>query len=366
MDSVARLAEHARAEPTHNRHTVDARRFWILQIAGWTLFGAVMLVWGLQYWNSQDAVINKLILVTTGIALTLALRSLYRRVFITGAGMIPIGAAVVGASFMGAALWYELEMALFQIYLSGKGGLFSVNLLPIPIGMWLFYGFVLLAWSLCYFAIHTREQAVAQETRALRAEAMAQQARLQALRAQLEPHFLFNTLNCISTLIIDQKPETAALMLSRLSDFLRMTLEAGEISEVSLAEELEFVRRYLEIQQLRFGDRLEVKIEAEPQAMSVRLPVLIIQPLIENAVKHGILSNESGGTILVNAARNNGKLHLSVQDTGNGCDAESRVGIGLSNISARLREMYGDKARLQLRTANGGGTLASLEIPVRT
>lgn len=341
-----------------------ARRanFWLLQAGGWTVFGTVMLIWGLDYWSRQDAVVNKLMLVCTGVALTLLLRILYRRLLAGQTGMPMLLAKVLAAAFIGGAVWFELEMFLFQMYLGWKAKTLILKPVAIPLGMFLFYGFVLFAWSLLYLGIHTEAEANKQRARALQAEAAAQTAKLQALRSQLEPHFLFNTLNCISTLIVEQKPDLACAMISRLSDFLRMTLDAGEVTQVSVAEELEFVRRYAEIQALRFGDRLNVKIEADPQVLDAKVPVLILQPLIENAVKHGILPSETGGTIKVRVAGDNGTLRLSVEDPGNGSFSEGGAGLGLANTRSRLSELYAENARLELKRPSSGGTVAAIEI----
>jgi len=336
--------------------------FLLLQVGGWTLFGAVMLIWGLDYWSRQDAIVNKLMLVCTGIALTLLLRVLYRRLLAGPIGMPMLLAKMLAAAFISGAVWFELEMLLFQMYLGSKVKALILKPVAIPLGMWLFYGFVLLAWSLLYLGVHTHAEADKQRTRALQAEAAAQTARLQALRSQLEPHFLFNTLNCISTLIVEQKPDLASAMISRLSDFLRMTLDAGEVTQISVAEELDFVSRYVEIQALRFGDRLNVKIEADPQVLGARVPVLILQPLVENAVKHGILPSETGGTITVRVVDDSGTLRLSVEDPGNGSFGERRAGLGLANTRLRLSELYGENARLELHRTSSGSTVAAIEI----
>ena len=336
--------------------------FWLLQAGGWTLFGAVMLIWGLDYWSRQDAIVNKLMLVGTGIAVTLLLRALYRHLLARPTAMPLLVAKMLAAAFIGGGVWFEFEMLLFQLYLGWKANTLILKPVAIPLGMFLFDGFVLFAWSLLYLGIHTQAEVNKQRARAQQAEAAAQTAKLQALRSQLEPHFLFNTLNCISTLIVEQKSDLACAMISRLSDFLRMTLDAGEVTQVSVAEELEFVRRYLEIQALRFGDRLDVKLEADPQVLDAKVPVLILQPLIENAVKHGILVSETGGTIKVRVARDNGTLRLSVEDSGNGSLSEGRAGVGLANTRSRLSELYGNNARLELHRPSSGGTVAVIEI----
>ncbi|MGC2321294.1 MAG: histidine kinase, partial [Terriglobales bacterium] len=159
----------------------------------------------------------------------------------------------------------------------------------------------------------------------------------------------------------------AARMITRLSEFLRLTLDTTDKPEIALAEELEFVRRYLEIEQIRFGSRLRVTIDAEPEAMSGMVPALVLQPLVENAVKHGVLTLEEGGAVSVTAVRNNGTLRLSVADNGRGAakDRLSARGVGLSNTVTRLQELYGDAARLSLGPSSAGGLEVAIQLPFR-
>jgi LytS/YehU family sensor histidine kinase len=197
---------------------------------------------------------------------------------------------------------------------------------------------------------------------------MAQAARLRALQAQLEPHFLFNTLNAISTLVVERQNADAAMMIARLSDFLRLTLDTADTPEIPVAEELEFVRRYLEIEQVRFGSRLRVTIDAPPEAMSGMVPALLLQPLVENAVKHGVLTSEHGGSVSVSVTRSNGALVLCVADDGPGMpkDRIAVHGIGLSNTATRLRELYGDDSRFSLSPSSPNGLSVTIEIPFRS
>jgi two-component system, LytTR family, sensor kinase len=351
------------ASPTRSR----VFSFWVLHSAGWVVFGLVMLVWGLDYWSPKDAVINKFMLVATGFTLTLGFRSVYRRLL--GRSIPVLGATMLLLSFIGALIWYEAEWMLFQLYLAWIRDLaLFIQTVRISMGLWLYYGFVLFAWSLLYVGIKMWKEAEHQRDRAHRAETLVHEARLQALRSQLEPHFLFNTLNAISTLVAEGQNATATAMIAKLSDFLRLTLENADRPEIPLAEELEFVKRYLEIEQVRFGSRLRSQITADPEAMNALVPALVLQPLVENSVKHGILPREEGGELRIAVARNNGSLFISVADDGNGVARRTapRRGIGLKNTAARLTELYGASSSFEFGEAATGGFYAHITIPYRT
>ena len=190
------------------------------------------------------------------------------------------------------------------------------------------------------------------------------QARLQALKMQINPHFLFNTLNTISALVHDD-PNAADRMVVRLSDLLRRTLDRGETQEVPLREEVEFLRSYLEIEQTRFGDRLAVDIRVEPDTQDLMVPFLLLQPLVENAIRHGIEPREEPGHIEVRARRDGDRLELRVKDNGDGLpDAPAREGIGLANVRSRLMHLYDEEASIDL--ANNSGLEVRIRLPVRT
>jgi two-component system, LytTR family, sensor kinase len=192
------------------------------------------------------------------------------------------------------------------------------------------------------------------------------QAQLRALKMQLHPHFLFNTLHSISSLVLEDPPK-ANSMIARLGDFLRLTLENSNQQLVSLKEETEFLRCYLEIEQVRFGDRLMVVLELEPQTLSAQVPHLILQPVVENAIQHAVAPRATQGRINIEAKRLDSLLRLEVRDNGPGIisngDLPEKKGVGLSNVRARLHQIYGSDFRFELVNAKDGGLTVAMEIP---
>lgn len=202
------------------------------------------------------------------------------------------------------------------------------------------------------------------QTIALRTELA--DARLSALRAQLNPHFFFNTLNTISSLI-DNRPHDAQRIIAKLAELLRETLEPSA-AEVSLAQELRFLRRYLEIMQARFEQRLEIREHIEPGTLDAVVPNLILQPLVENAIKHGLENVHAAGRIEIHAQRRGDSLLLRVIDNGRACPAGAAQcgaegGLGLRNTRARLLQAYGQRQSLSLRNDDGGGVSAEITLP---
>ena len=207
------------------------------------------------------------------------------------------------------------------------------------------------------------------ERRGVELEARLTQARLQALRGQLNPHFLFNTLNSIASLVYEQ-PKAADEMIGSLSDLLRLTLNTPERQEVTLREELHFLDQYLFIEQTRFGDRLKIEKNIEPATLDTMAPILILQPLVENAFKHGIESQLGPAIVSIAAKRIGETLHLEVTDNGRGVaavpDGNLKEGVGLSNTRARLRELYGELGVLSYGARKEGGFWVAVQIPWRT
>lgn len=227
-----------------------------------------------------------------------------------------------------------------------------------------FYWVIVLAHTgwLYYQRLRDRERQAA----ALTTELV--QARLDALRMQLNPHFLFNTLHTISALIHEQ-PATADRMVVRLSELLRQTLDRADVHEVPLRQELAFLEGYLDIEKTRFRERLTVDLRIDPAALDCAVPFLLLQPLVENAIRHGIEPREANGRIEITARRAEGQLELSVSDNGPGLPEtaadRAREGVGLSNTRSRLAHLYGNQQELALASAPGGGLRVNLRVPCR-
>lgn len=218
------------------------------------------------------------------------------------------------------------------------------------------------------YAVSYYERYREREVRATQLEAQLAQAQLQALKMQLHPHFLFNTLNGIAGLVRDSKNKAAVDMLAGLSDLLRYTLENAGKQEVPLSEELEFLELYLDIQQMRFPDRLRVEMRIAPETLDAMVPNLILQPLVENAIRHGVSLRATAGMVGVSAAREDGLLQIKVYDDGPGLRPsahKSAGGIGLSNTRARLAQLYGAEHRFTAENRDGGGFEAALSIPFK-
>jgi len=207
------------------------------------------------------------------------------------------------------------------------------------------------------------------ELRASQLESRLAQSQLEVLRMQLQPHFLFNTLHTISAFMQEGEIEDADRMISRLSDLLRLALESGGVQEVPLRQEMDFLRRYLEIQQIRFQDQLRVRLDVPDELLDATVPSLILQPLVENAIKHGVTPRAEGGEVTVEIARDDGQLRVAICDDGPGLSlsgrAESGNGVGLSNTRARLEQLYGDRQRFVVGNNPGGGARVELTIPLR-
>jgi two-component system LytT family sensor kinase len=245
------------------------------------------------------------------------------------------------------SLWYTVRSVIFN---SSQGfGIYSLILLFVH--------------AYCYY--HSYQAAMLLK---VQVEGQLSQAQLQALKMQLQPHFLFNTLHSISALLNKDK-EAARKMIARLGDFLRLTLENSGAQEVTLQQEIEFLTCYLEIQRVRFQDRLTTSLDVEAEALDTQVPNLILQPIVENAIRHGISQRSTPGIIEIQAKRQNGVLRIRVRDNGPGLPLNRsheklfQKGLGLANTQTRLLRLYGDAHRFELANDPGGGLVVTLEIP---
>ena len=230
--------------------------------------------------------------------------------------------------------------------------------------------YILLCWSGLYFGIKYYQQLQDQTEQTLKATAAAHQAQLKMLRYQLNPHFLFNTLNAISTLILEGGNDTANLAITRLSDFLRYTLDNDPMKRVTLGSEVAAIDLYLEIEKVRCGDRLIIEKDLEPRALDALVPSLILQPLIENAMKYAISPTEDGGTLRISARLQDRVLVLRLADTGpglgNGTSRQKPGGVGLRNTRERLQQFYGNRQAFTLAPNDPTGLEITINIPYET
>lgn len=219
------------------------------------------------------------------------------------------------------------------------------------------------------YVMHHYREAKERELRASQLETQLAQARLQALEMQLHPHFLFNALHTIAVLVRTDRKSQAVRVVTDLAELLRRALDNVGTHLVPLKDEVEFIRRYLEIEQIRFGDRLCVKMDVDPDTQGAEVPHLVLQPLVENAIRHGIAPRSTPGSLEIQASQRDGRLVLTVRDDGPGLpatlDAPTGAGLGLSTTRERLQQIYGDDHRFVVANAEGGGVAVELEIPFR-
>lgn len=286
-------------------------------------------------------------------------------IILLGAGLLIVAAMTLARD----AVWTVLNLPRFG---APDESLWLIFMRPWFLNDLVTYTGVLAAGFAREYFVRDRvrqEEAARLHAHTAQLQAQLADARLEALRMQLNPHFLFNTLHAVSTLV-ERDPRGVRRMIARLSELLRYTLNGANEQEVTVERELQFLQKYLEIMQVRFQGRLEMDMEAEPGVQAALVPTLILQPLVENAVKHGISNLTDAGRIEVRASRRSDRLVLEVRDNGPGPQA-SRVasdgsgGVGLRNVADRLRELYGADQELTLTAGEGGGALARIELPFR-
>jgi len=255
-------------------------------------------------------------------------------------------AASVGCSFVVAMA----DAAVNLVLRPGRNGFFASTM------SWFIGG--LPATTVVYFAIIVLSYAVTNAARLRERETQLRDAQLSALRMQLQPHFLFNSLNAIMALVRDKETAEAVRALSLLSDVLRTAVNSVDAHTTTLGEELAFVSRYLDIERMRFGDRLRVDVDVPADLMAARVPTFVLQPFVENALKHGILRDRGGNEIAIRARDGTGSLTLTVRDDGRGLPADSAEaqasGVGIRNARTRLEHLYGAEASLSVRDASPG------------
>jgi signal transduction histidine kinase len=350
------------------------RQFWIFQLGGWSTWVLLLVIRDLTFVPAEYMLQRVAMFVmdaAIGMLLTTGLRYLYRSVWESPLA-VRMG-VVIGGSLLASLVWQPFQnlMEIFSfgdtVELAGTGWLSLFRgLLPFSFPL-------LLLWSGLYFFIKYYQLFQAEKEKSLRSEALAHEAQLRMLRYQLNPHFLFNTLNAISTLVLEKATGPANEMLIKLSKFLRYTLDHSPLDQVSLAHEIETSKLYLEIEKVRFGERMRLDIDIAEPAQKALVPSMLLQPLIENSIKHAISKRESGGGIRIAALVRANKLVLEVSDDGPGFnpdapggDPSSTSGVGLNNIRNRLKEIYGSNHQILFSNAIPTGCKVTVIIPYET
>jgi sensor histidine kinase YesM len=340
------------------------RAFWMLQGAGWTgylLLRSIPTIVGDQ---PLKGLVGNIMEAIIGYCITLLLSTLYglyRRRLPQVPGILLAIATLAAATFLFAVL----DAFVFSMLNSSSGGSGPMHLVFGSI----YVAFIVLAgWSALYYGINYYLIVEDQIDQLQRLETQASSAQLAMLRYQLNPHFLFNTLNSISTLVLLKQTERANAMLSRLSSFLRYTLANEPTANVTLAQEIETLKLYLEIEKMRFEDRLRPRFDIDPRVMKARLPSLLLQPLVENAIKYAVTPKEEGAEIAVSARLIGERVQIAVSDTGPGVHGTKprpslSTGVGLANIRDRLAQAFGPDHRFETRSNRGGGFGVDIEIP---
>ena len=340
------------------------RAFWILQSIGWSGYFFLRSLSGFANSMGWMWLVHTLLLTATGYSLTLLLASLFRRLI----RMKPMFTLVLSlaAVMLASSAFSVIETWSYATFLKPDSKPVGVEYL----GAILLNFALLAAWAALYYGINyflLLEEEIDQREKL---ESQASSAQLAMLRYQLNPHFLFNTLNSISTLVLLKQTERANAMLARLSSVLRYTLANEPTGKVTLAQEVETLKLYLEIEKMRFEERMRPHFKIESETIGARLPSLLLQPLIENAIKYAVTPSESGADIWITAKREGEAVRIEVADDGHGENADlaatPSTGVGLANIRDRLSQAYGAAHRFETRKNERGGFSVILEIPFET
>ena len=338
--------------------------FWLFQIGGWTAYTIILILSSIPFAHDRGAIAYRVTLAVSCFGASFVLHSVCRRQWHHGF-IFPRSVLIV----LG---WCALLTCLCAFLSLKAEYILGTQLRPftplIAFTAITSAGFIFLSWSALYFGIKYYQAVEVEQRRALAAEKSARESELRALRYQVHPHFLFNTLNAISTLVTEGQNKAATSMISRLADFFRATLDGPTTNEVTLDDELFLTKQYMEIERLRLGERLRVELTIDSAMLACLVPHLVIQPLVENSIRHGIAPRRGAGVVSIIAKRERENLIIKVTDNGLGKqlrrNGQNGSGIGLKNIDQRLRELYGDLGGLELAWPSEGGCEVTLTIPL--
>ncbi|QBY06071.1 sensor histidine kinase [Thalassotalea sp. HSM 43] len=339
------------------------RFFWFLHIGGWVGFAFVHYLGSLLHDLRDLFTWVTLLSAYAGAIFSYPLRYVYRRAW----NMTPLKIAlvVIVSSYISGLLWQVVKnISYWEIYKHGWRPDFW--LYYTQSSLWSFY--IMLSWSGLYFVIKYYQMLQTEKQKVLSANNMANQAQLKMLRYQLNPHFLFNTLNAISTLVLIDENKNANAMVTKLSDFLRYSLDMDTMKKVTLAQEIKALQLYLDIEKVRFEDRLRIEFEIQKNCQNALVPSLLFQPLVENAIKYAIAVKENGGTISLKVSRFANDLLLELSDDGPGAkivkgELARENGVGLANTRERLATLYDKNYSMVISDNVPSGVKINIRIP---
>lgn len=341
-------------------------QFWSLQVIGWTGWMTLFAIRDFYWGHAFEQMSVLLIDAVAGLLLTTILRYIYRGVW--NRSIVLRVVVVLVASYAMAAIWQPVKNYAQFVFYDDFSAPRQYGYMAYFNGLLGYSYFLIVGWSGLYFGIKFYRLLQEATQKSIKAESMAHEAQLRMLRYQLNPHFLFNTLNALSTLILEKKTDTANRMVSKLSNFLRYSLDNDPMQKVDLEHEINSMKLYLDIEQVRFDDRLKVEFNVEEAATKAMVPSLLLQPLVENSIKYAVANRESGGTIRIAARIFAGDLLLEVSDDGPGVPFEDGrmpefSGVGLVNTRERLLQLYGDRQSCRFSQALPHGLKIEIRIP---
>jgi two-component system, LytTR family, sensor kinase len=342
-------------------NVLNLRSFWQIQIIGWCCFYLFDLLESIHNFLTKRVYIDEetvpIVLMFLG---SFALRPFCR-------WLLPQSQSWIAFELKAAA-----AAMVTSIPVACAAGLILQNFYPVPwhavVTVWAWSSFILLMWCSLYFSVKQWQQSSKEKERLLRAESEVREARLLALRYQLNPHFLFNSLNAVSTLVLDGNAPAATRMLAQIGDLLRTSLNSEVTAEVTLSQELAFTEGYLAIEQTRLGERLRIDMAIPFETRDALVPSMLLQPLVENAVRYGVAPLIEGGWIAIKSALDANRLRIAIGNSGlrgEGEPEKNGNGIGLGNTAERLRTLYGTDFVFSLVWPEAGGCEVMLELPLR-
>ncbi len=357
------------------------RLFWTLQLGGWAAWG--LFKWAYTQWLLDDVIPQYFayvaLITVIGMVISLVLRFVYLRVWARPVWVRAL--AFVAGSLAAGWIWIQIRAEIYTRWIESRKDISDwLEKMGEVAELYERVSFadsftsslsVMLAWSTLYFGIKYARLFREMRESALKSAAMAHEAQLKMLRYQLNPHFLFNTLNAISTLILEQQTELANRMVTKMSSFLRYSLDNDPMQKITLRQELEALQLYLDIEKVRFEERLSLELDVSDDSKRALIPSLLLQPLVENAIKYGIVQSEGGGHLRIAAKVFAGDLLIELSDDGPGLelvDGEPPPsnGVGLRNTRERLVELYGNRHSFRLSRTDPHGLTIHIRIPFET